>query len=136
LCASRSSSRLRSKIVVRLRVRAASTTELAETLGLPKSTVGHHMKVLERAGLLQVVRTRKVRAVTESYYGRTARLFLFKGNEDEGESSVLRVRLRTPDAHRFAKRIEKLAAEIHAADDPAGEPHDLAVALYRRAPDA
>ena len=39
----------------------------------PKSTVAHHVEVLRRAGLLRVVRTRQVRAVTESFYGRTGR---------------------------------------------------------------
>jgi len=34
--------------------------------------------VLEKAGLVRVVRTRKVRALTERFYGRTARLFIFK----------------------------------------------------------
>ena len=53
---------LRSRIVVLLRERALSTTELAERLELPKSTVGHHVKVLEKAGLVRVVRTRQVRA--------------------------------------------------------------------------
>ncbi len=36
------------EIVVLLREKAASTTELAEKLDLPKSTVGHHVKVLEQ----------------------------------------------------------------------------------------
>ena len=58
---------IRTKIVALLRDRAASTTELAAKLGIPKGTAGHHVKVLERAGLVQVVRTRKVRAVTEPF---------------------------------------------------------------------
>src|SRR5512134_14883 len=53
--------------------RAASITELSRALGRPKSTVAHHVDVLKRAGLLRVVRTRQVRAVTEAYYGRTGR---------------------------------------------------------------
>src|SRR5689334_8228581 len=53
--------------------RAATVSELAAALSRPKSTVAHHVEVLERAGLLRVVRTRKVRAVTEAYYGRTGR---------------------------------------------------------------
>src|SRR5262249_32148624 len=63
---------LRSRIVILLREKAHSITELAELLGLAKGTVGHHVKVLEKAGLVRVVRTRKVRALTERYYGRTA----------------------------------------------------------------
>jgi DNA-binding transcriptional ArsR family regulator len=75
---------LRGRIVAMLRERSASTTELAAALGMPKGTVGHHVKVLERAGLIRVVRTRQVRAVTEKYYGRVARLFVLKGGDDDG----------------------------------------------------
>ena len=73
---------LRGRIVALLRERAASTTELAAVLKLPKGTVGHHLKVLERAGLIRVVRTRQVRAMTERFYGRTARLFVLKSDEE------------------------------------------------------
>jgi hypothetical protein len=37
--------------------------------------VAHHVNVLVDAELLQVVRTRRVRAIDERYYGRTARTF-------------------------------------------------------------
>ena len=50
---------LRARIVMLLRERAASTTELAAVLETPKGTVGHHLKVLETAGLVRVVRTRQ-----------------------------------------------------------------------------
>ena len=79
---------LRGRIVVLLRERARSITELADKLGLPKGTVGHHVKVLERAGLIRVVRTRKVRALTEKYYGRTARLFLYESADNSTNQDV------------------------------------------------
>jgi DNA-binding transcriptional ArsR family regulator len=142
-----------------LRERAASITELATALDIAKGTVGHHVKVLERAGLIRVVATRRVRAVTESYYGRVARLFVLKTDEspdDLGEgalaSVMLRqaadeilpadldpkritaglahVRLRPADARRLGLRLNKLFADFQALDDPAGEPHALAGALY------
>ena len=75
----------RARIVGLLRERAASTTELAAALESPKGTVGHHVKVLEEAGLIRVVRTRKVRALTERYYGRVARLFVLKSDESMPE---------------------------------------------------
>jgi len=127
---------LRSRIVVLLRDRSLSTTELAEQLGLPKGTVGHHVKVLEKAGLIQVVRTRQVRAVTEKFYGRVARLFLFKGTDEDGEDGVLRARLRDADARRLTRRLEKLVADFRAAESADGEEYGLAAALYRRGVDA
>jgi len=61
----------RVQLVQLLRDRARSTQEISEQLKVPKGTVGHHLKVLEAAGLIHVVRTRKVRALTEKFYGRT-----------------------------------------------------------------
>ena len=66
---------LRTTILHLLHERAATVTELAVALERPKSTVAHHVRVLAEAGLLQVVRTRRVRAIEERFYGRTARLF-------------------------------------------------------------
>lgn len=66
---------LRTMLLQLLHERAATVTELAEAVGRPKSTVAHHVEVLTRNGLLQVVRTRKVRAIEERFYGRTARQF-------------------------------------------------------------
>ncbi len=155
---------LRSRIVVMLRERAQSVSELAARLGMPKGTVAHHVKVLEGAGLVHVVRTRRVRAVTEKYYGRTARLFLYESADTGGYedvrnivaaslrvaaeeilpadeedaaacSGVLRVRLTRADARRYERRLNRLMAEFRTRDDPDGTPYGLAVALYRRAPD-
>lgn len=66
---------LRNTILGLLHERAATVSELAVALDRPKSTVAHHVKVLTDAGLVQVVRTRRVRAIEERFFGRTARMF-------------------------------------------------------------
>ncbi len=147
---------MRGRIVALLRERATSASELAGLLDMPKGTVGHHLKVLERAGLVHVVRTRRVRAVTEKYYGRVARLFLFKSCDERDDELVhgvaatafrtaaaelvaspnienqglLRVRLSAADVKRFDRRLEKLKDDMRAAETPDGEPWGLALALY------
>ncbi len=60
--------------------RAATVTQLADALGKPKGTVGYHAKILEDVGLIRVVRTAKVRAMTEKYYGRVGRTIQFRGS--------------------------------------------------------
>jgi DNA-binding transcriptional ArsR family regulator len=67
---------LRVTILDLLLERAATVAELAAAVDRPKSTVAHHVNVLVDAGLLRVIRTRRVRAVDERYYGRTARTFM------------------------------------------------------------
>ncbi|TCO46872.1 helix-turn-helix protein [Kribbella antiqua] len=66
---------LRTTILGLLHERAATVTELATAVKRPKSTVAHHVKVLTDAGVLRVVRTRRVRAIEERFYGRAARMF-------------------------------------------------------------
>ncbi|GAQ59988.1 ArsR/SmtB family transcription factor [Streptomyces scabiei] len=66
---------LRNAILELLLERAATVSELAAELGRPRSTVAHHVSALADAQLLKVVRTRRVRAIEERYYGRTARIF-------------------------------------------------------------
>jgi DNA-binding transcriptional ArsR family regulator len=66
---------MRTTILGLLHERAATVTELASAVKSPKSTVAHHVNVLAAAGLVRVVRTRRVRAIDERFYGRTARMF-------------------------------------------------------------
>jgi DNA-binding transcriptional ArsR family regulator len=148
----------RGRIITLLRERAASTTELAEALETPKGTVGHHLKVLEAAGLVRVVRTRKVRALTEKYYGRIARLFVLKTNDsmpddldraalaammlrqasdeliaarvEKETSAILHVRLVPDDVRRFERRLNRLVVDFQDAEDPDGAMHALAFALF------
>ncbi len=77
---------LRTTILQLLHERAASVSEIATAVGRPKSTVAHHVDVLARTGLLRVVRTRRVRAIEERFYGRTARMFFVAAEPSpEGE---------------------------------------------------
>ncbi|HEY9376380.1 MAG TPA: helix-turn-helix domain-containing protein [Jiangellaceae bacterium] len=64
---------LRTTILDLVLERAATVAELAAAVNRPKSTVAHHVDVLVQAGMLRVVRTRRVRAIDERYYGRTGR---------------------------------------------------------------
>jgi DNA-binding transcriptional ArsR family regulator len=127
----------RQRIIVLLSERAATTSQLAEALGQPKGSVGHHLKVLESAGLIRVVRTRQARALTEKYYGRTARLFEFHdiGRDEEGDpfrffrqvmneavltppeaevswSTLRYARIPAEKAREFQRRVLELADEF------------------------
>jgi DNA-binding transcriptional ArsR family regulator len=68
---------MRMSIVTLLGQRAATVSELAEALGAPVGTVGHHLGVLEDADLVSVVRTQQVRGITAKWYRRTAATFVF-----------------------------------------------------------
>jgi DNA-binding transcriptional ArsR family regulator len=146
---------VRTAVIALLRERAFSIQQLAQKLEIPKGTVGHHVKVLEQAGLIHVVRTRQVRAVTEKFYGRTARLFLFHTEEPEDARGIgtamlrqaaneleraresegfghTKASLRKKDAARLGRRLKRLMDDFVAAESPDGEPYALVAAMYRR----
>jgi DNA-binding transcriptional ArsR family regulator len=99
---------LRSTVLDLLLERAATVSELASAVGRPKSTVAHHVNVLVDAGLLRVVRTRRIRAIDERYYGRTARLFRVGVN-------------RQPDGSLMAT----FANDLSVAAAEAGPAHEI-----------
>jgi DNA-binding transcriptional ArsR family regulator len=119
--------------------RAATVTELAEAVGRPKSSVAYHVNVLVEAGLLRVVRTRKVRAIEERFYGRTGRTIDNAVHRRPGDtdvpmcvneltvaatesvpaheadtlcSTIRRVRVPRGKAMEFWRRVEELTREF------------------------
>jgi DNA-binding transcriptional ArsR family regulator len=142
---------LRHRLLGLLDRRAATVGQLAEALGELKGNVSHHLKVLEAAGLVRVVRTRRVQGGTEHWYGRTAATLRFGGATgatglvlaageppppDHGDLRPHRARLPAGRAAAFASRLDELAAEFDAADTP-GEPlYGLLLGLYRGDPPA
>jgi DNA-binding transcriptional ArsR family regulator len=148
----------RHRVLALLRDRAASVTDLAQVLGMPKGTLAHHMKVLETAGLVRVVRTRQVRALTEKFYGRVARLYLIEhdgedprlvqdiaaatlrtaasevgsGGDGSAYHGLVRARLTKADAERFERRLKKLVHDFRAAETSSGTVYGLVAALYEQ----
>ena len=115
--------------------KAMSVTELAERVRRPKGSVAHHVDLLVEVGLLQVVRTRRVRAMEERFYGRTARTISFPPHAHDGDlpffgdarsiidmeavaqlmpSTFTMRSVRIPDevAGEFAERVMALALEF------------------------
>lgn len=142
---------LRHRLLGLLNQRAATISQCAEALGELKGNVSHHLKVLEQAGLVRLVRTRRVQGGTERYYGRTAWTFGLGGGT-EGGSVILRLalgemvspqpdvpsdvglrrsRLSAGQAEAFSKRLEELAREFDAADTPGQSVYGLLVGLYQ-----
>ncbi|MGH8775431.1 MAG: ArsR family transcriptional regulator [Jiangellaceae bacterium] len=110
----------RLSIIDMLLERAATTTDMAAALGKPKGTVGYHLKILAEAGLVQVVRTERVRALEARYYGRTARTFLYhKIGEDSAWSD---------------RMLAEADAEYQAAEAAGDDLPSLKVLRYARIP--
>ncbi len=101
---------LRTTLLELLLERAATVTEMARAVDRPKSTVAYHVNLLVDAGLLRVVRTRRVRAIEERYYGRVARtLYIGVLNRPEDKEVVAAI-------NGLAEAAAE-SASAHAADE-------------------
>jgi DNA-binding transcriptional ArsR family regulator len=110
--------RIRSTILELLLERAATVGELAAAIHRPQSTVAYHVGVLMEAGMLKVVRTRKVRAIDERFYGRTARIFYVGVIQPEQVSELTNLlSVAATESHR-AHEADDLRAIIRHARIP------------------
>lgn len=101
---------LRATLLELVLERAATVTEMAHAVDRPKSTVAHHVGLLVDVGLLRVVRTRRVRAIEERFYGRVARtLYIGVLSRPEDKQVVAAI-------NQVAQAAAESAA-AHAADD-------------------
>lgn len=148
---------LRTTILGLLHERAATVSELAVAVERPKSTVAHHVRVLAENGLVQVVRTRRVRAIEERFYGRTARMFYVgveRGPEGEemprdfndfevaaGESAaafrdgklwgfIRHARIAEPQVAEFWERMAELVTEFDRLPRSGDTVYGFAVGIY------
>ncbi|WP_344207463.1 ArsR/SmtB family transcription factor [Nonomuraea bangladeshensis] len=144
----------RHRIMAMLRFEPATITQIAQRMGLAKGSSSYHVRLLERAGLVKVVRTRKVRGVTERYYAMAARSIELPdpgpGQPDvllrnavadleaspaDGERHVKMTHLRLTE-EQFAElgaRLEALADEYRTLSDPSLPDVSLVFALFRPA---
>jgi DNA-binding transcriptional ArsR family regulator len=101
---------LRATLLELLLERAATVTEMAQAVDRPKSTVAYHVNLLVDAGLFRVVRTRRVRAIEERFYGRVARtIYIGVLNRPEDKQIVAAI-------NGLAEAAAE-SASAHAADE-------------------
>jgi len=115
---------LRGSLLELVLERAATVTELAQAVGRPKSTVAYHVNLLVDAGLFKVVRTQKVRAIEERYYGRVARtIYIGALSSDEDIALIANVDgiATAYGESRQAKEIDDLRCTLVHARIPIDE---------------
>lgn len=142
---------LRSQILDLVMDRAATVTELAAALDRPKSSIAYHVDVLVDVGMVQVVRTRRVRAIEEKFYGRTGRTILFsdcllpEGSaapnfltraaaearpSPEAWSTLRHARISADHVQEFLARIDALAEEFTTLPRAGDTVYGFVAALY------
>ncbi|MDH4125868.1 MAG: helix-turn-helix domain-containing protein [Gammaproteobacteria bacterium] len=111
---------LRMRIIEALAASEPMTTkQVAASLGEKPTRLYHHVGLLEKAGLIRLMHTRKNRGTTEKYYEAIARQFraatdLFSDESTVDQKSALRPMIRTVFDNTLSEMLRLL--DTHRAD--------------------
>lgn len=142
----------RHRILRILRDGPATVTQIAARLGIAKGSSNYHVKVLAKAEFIHVVDTRKVRGVTELYYGMPDKVIGLPSSgpgepehlmrlaladvetapaDAEKDMRLKHLRLSPADFETARAKLHALHAELTALHDPTQPAADFFYALYR-----
>jgi DNA-binding transcriptional ArsR family regulator len=142
----------RHRILRVLRDGPATVTQIAARLDIAKGSSNYHVKVLAKAGFVRVVDTRKVRGVTELYYGVVDKVIALPRGGPGQPEHLMRLaladvesappgaekdmrfkllRLSPADFETARAKLHALHAELTALNDPTQPAADFFYALYR-----
>jgi DNA-binding transcriptional ArsR family regulator len=111
---------MRSRILGIIQNQPATAKQIADRLGATPGAIGHHLHVLEAAGLAQVVARRLVRGIVANYYTRTARIFKYDlPREVTGDTSI-NLEIMTKALNELAEAEEYIEEDAYRTE---GFPH-------------
>src|SRR6185312_16966945 len=103
---------LRVRILELIQHQPRTAKQLAGLLERPPGTIGHQLRVLEAAGLAQVVARRLVKGIVAKYYARTAHIFLVETPQELGAE-------RSSGDRRLQRVRDELAESVATLGDAA-----------------
>jgi DNA-binding transcriptional ArsR family regulator len=104
---------LRVRILELIQHQPRTAKQLAVLLERPPGTIGHQLRVLEAAGLAQVVAQRLVKGIVAKYYARTAHIFLVETPQElRAEQSPGDIRLQRA-RDELVESLTALGAETY-----------------------
>ena len=106
---------LRWRILGMIQNQPCTAKQIADQLKASPGTIGHHLQVLESAGLAQVVARRLIHGITAKYYTRTARIFQFDFPPEVRGNMSLSLDIMTSARNEMAEIVE-----IEGDDAPLG----------------
>lgn len=112
---------LRTQILSIIQHQPATAKQIANRLKASTGSIGHHLKLLEEAGLAQVVAKRVTNGIIAKYYARTGKIFMF-----ELPPELVSPRSVTKDI------VGNALAELHATLDEKGEQASVLSGYPRR----
>lgn len=111
---------MRTKILGIIQNQPATAKQIADRLGASPGAIGHHLHVLEEAGLAKVVARRITRGIVANYYTRTARIFDYELSPELIGHESLGLDVMTTARNELAEAVVSIQDDPYRSD---GFPH-------------
>lgn len=124
---------LRTRILGVIQHQPATAKQVADRLGASPGAIGHHLKVLEDAGLAQVVARRVTRGIIAKYYTRTARIFMFNLPKELGGGRVSSVDIFNTAQREFMAALDESEGKSESESESKDNSDGFAMSGFPRA---
>lgn len=114
----------RRKIIFLLRVKELTVSQVSAELGLTPQAIYHHIKKLEKAGLVKVAREERIGHLIESYYQATADAFICSIGSFRKETVKI-------DILDVLEGLNKIGFKIEISDEIASKLVDLETKMIK-----
>ena len=105
------SEQVRSRILTIIQNQPATAKQIADRLDATPGAIGHHLRILEAAGLAQVVARRLTRGIVANYYTRTARIFVYDLPPGIGGAETVDLDIMTTARNEMAEALVSIPKE-------------------------
>jgi DNA-binding transcriptional ArsR family regulator len=113
----------RSRILGIIQHQPATAKQIADRLHIAPGAAGHHLQVLEAAGMAQIVAKRLVRGIVAKYYARTARIFTYQMSPDITGGVSTSVEIASSATDELAESIAEGSEDEEKGCGTVGFPH-------------
>lgn len=121
---------IRLKIIMTLGVTPKTAQDLSDALGVSRSKIHYHLKILEQNGIVEVVDTELINGITQKYFLPVAKAFIpnseiFNNNLEEKQVTF---KIPKKSYESFEKDLNELI-EKYREDD--GNSESFQVQIYK-----
>lgn len=122
---------IRLKIIMTLGATPKTAQDLSDALGVSRSKIHYHLKILEQNGIVEVVDTELINGITQKYFLPVAKAFIpnseiFNNNLEEKQFTF---KIPKKSYESFEKDLNELIEKYREEDDRASE--SFQVQIYK-----
>lgn len=121
---------IRLKIIMTLGVTPKTAQDLSDALGVSRSKIHYHLKILEQNGIVEVVDTELINGITQKYFLPVAKAFIpnseiFNNNLEEKQVTF---KIPKKSYESFEKDLNELIEKYREND---GDSESFQVQIYK-----